>query len=484
MVQSDAVPRHQRRHVLGLAGARAALDRLRARLRPVGPLLRLPDRAARSRDRDPRVPALAGRPERRRSGDRARAADDPASRCRQPQRRAAAVRPRRQAVAGNGRRRRRQRPVRPLAGPARRCWASCCGSTPPRPVAEIVARGLRNPWRFSFDRTSGQLVIADVGQGAMRGGQRRRRRQLRLAVLRGHDTSAAGPPRRATARAALPVLTKSHADDGFCAIVGGYVVRDPGLPTLLGRYVYGDNCATGLRSVDLASPAGDAAIGPLGAVAERLRRGRLRPHPGRLAQRAGLPPRRRHAAAVRRRRPGADADPHAHRDGDGDRHAVRNRRAGSSRHSRFARSRRPAMRDLAPGHRARIARTPQVPVARPAHRQTVPATIRAQRFRTASLALVPGARSVVKLRLAHLHPLPKAVTVRVAAPTRARSPRACACGARGVATIPLAPWGIFDTTPRASGRARVRRDARVESSCRLRTRRGRRRARTWSRLEP
>ena len=51
---------------------------------------------------------------------------------------------------------------------------------------------------------------------------------------------------------AAPVLEKTHgAPDNFCSITGGYVVRDPGLPTLLGRYVYGDFCNAALRSVDL-----------------------------------------------------------------------------------------------------------------------------------------------------------------------------------------------------------------------------------------
>ena len=57
------------------------------------------------------------------------------------------------------------------------------------------------------------------------------------------------------------MLTKSHGGDGFCSITGGYVVRDPGLPTLAGRYLYGDFCAAALRSVDLANPGGDAATG-------------------------------------------------------------------------------------------------------------------------------------------------------------------------------------------------------------------------------
>ena len=59
---------------------------------------------------------------------------------------------------------------------------------------------------------------------------------------------------------AAPVLEQPHSA-GFCSITGGYVIRDPGLPTLLGRYLYGDYCNAPLRSVDLANPASDAAVG-------------------------------------------------------------------------------------------------------------------------------------------------------------------------------------------------------------------------------
>jgi hypothetical protein len=58
-----------------------------------------------------------------------------------------------------------------------------------------------------------------------------------------------------------PVISKNHSD-GWCAIVGGYVVRDPGLPTLTGRYIYGDLSKSGLRSLALGQPSasGDAAV--------------------------------------------------------------------------------------------------------------------------------------------------------------------------------------------------------------------------------
>ena len=53
----------------------------------------------------------------------------------------------------------------------------------------------------------------------------------------------------------------THSGDGFCSITGGFVVRDAGLPTLNGRYLYGDVCKSQLRSVALApgSASGDRA---------------------------------------------------------------------------------------------------------------------------------------------------------------------------------------------------------------------------------
>ena len=123
------------------------------------------------------------------------------------------------------------------------------------PAPVIAAVGLRNPWRFSFDRANGQIVIADVGQGAQEEINVGMAPQLRLAVLRGDGDRPAGRRALRERRRRGRCCEKSHAGDGFCSITGGYVVRDPGLPTLNGRYLYGDFCATGLRSVDLANPA-------------------------------------------------------------------------------------------------------------------------------------------------------------------------------------------------------------------------------------
>jgi hypothetical protein len=121
----------------------------------------------------------------------------------------------------------------------------------------IVAHGLRNPWRFSF-APDGRIVIGDVGQDAYE------EVDVGLADDYGwpcfeatHRTSSTVT---SCAGGTLPVFERAHST-GACSITGGYVVRDPGLPTLLGRYVYGDFCSADIRSFDLANPAGDAGTG-------------------------------------------------------------------------------------------------------------------------------------------------------------------------------------------------------------------------------
>ena len=118
--------------------------------------------------------------------------------------------------------------------------------------SEIYAYGLRNPWRFSFDRATGALAIGDVGQdrfeeidyesrGAALG------KNFGWSHFEGFRRFKSG----STPTYAPPVLVRSHAA-GFCAIVGGYVVRD-GSSSLNGRYVYGDLCNSRLYSVRLHS---------------------------------------------------------------------------------------------------------------------------------------------------------------------------------------------------------------------------------------
>jgi glucose/sorbosone dehydrogenase len=128
---------------------------------------------------------------------------------------------------------------------------------------EVWAYGLRNPWRFSFDRATGDLVIGDVGQNAIE--------EVDWAPAPGRGAGAnygwpcfeGDQPNNSCGApgAVKPAFQKNHSGDGYCAIVGGYVVRDPGLPTLAGRYLYGDNCSPGLRSAPLSNPSADASTG-------------------------------------------------------------------------------------------------------------------------------------------------------------------------------------------------------------------------------
>jgi hypothetical protein len=126
--------------------------------------------------------------------------------------------------------------------------------------ASIVSVGLRNPWRFSFDRASGQLVIGDVGQGAVEEVDAGSAANYGWPCKEGTSDTGISRPGCAGVQTTPPVLEQTHAN-GFCSITGGYVVRDPGLPTLNGRYLYGDFCSAPLRSADLANPASDALVG-------------------------------------------------------------------------------------------------------------------------------------------------------------------------------------------------------------------------------
>ena len=113
--------------------------------------------------------------------------------------------------------------------------------------AEIWAYGLRNPWRFSFDRASGDLFIGDVGQDRIEeidhaphgaGG-----RDYGWSVCEGPAAFGADGecPVADTARTPRPILAYTHATGG-CSVTGGYRYRGP-VATLAGAYVFGDNCS-------------------------------------------------------------------------------------------------------------------------------------------------------------------------------------------------------------------------------------------------
>jgi glucose/arabinose dehydrogenase len=152
---------------------------------------------------------------------------------------------------------------RPYSVPSNNPFVGRSGARP-----EIYSYGLRNPWRFSFDRATEDLTIADVGQDAIEEIDFARRGEASGAnygwrpfegTRRVYDESAPG--------AVAPVIELTHAA-GNCSVTGGYVVRDKAVPALFGRYVYGDLCKGELRSARLApgSAIGDAAIPGLPTV--------------------------------------------------------------------------------------------------------------------------------------------------------------------------------------------------------------------------
>ena len=134
---------------------------------------------------------------------------------------------------------------------------------------EIYAYGLRNPWRFSFDRRRGDLTIGDVGQDEIEEVDYiRNRRGAGHAPRGGYNFGWSvfeGRHRYRSGRAphrVPPVLQHSHSA-GYCGVIGGYVIRDRRLGRLYGRYLYGDLCRSGLRAARLrpGRARGDRSLG-------------------------------------------------------------------------------------------------------------------------------------------------------------------------------------------------------------------------------
>jgi glucose/arabinose dehydrogenase len=136
------------------------------------------------------------------------------------------------------------------------------GPTPGAP--EVFAYGLRNPYRFSFDRTTGALVIADVGQNLIEEVD-----YGTIADLAGANfgwrcfegsrrTPGVIPPCSPTDHE-RPIFEYEHGPG--CSITGGYVVRDRRLGGLFGRYIFGDLCDPRIRSIKVPSGAGGRDTG-------------------------------------------------------------------------------------------------------------------------------------------------------------------------------------------------------------------------------
>lgn len=134
-------------------------------------------------------------------------------------------------------------------------------------LPEIYSLGLRNPWRFSFDRQTGALSIGDVGQDSFEEidfVQRGEGAGANFGWSAWEGTSRFNDDQQAPGHV-RPVLTYSYGDDGACSVTGGYVVRDPELTSLYGRYLYADFCIGALRSFipEGEQARDDKALGPV-----------------------------------------------------------------------------------------------------------------------------------------------------------------------------------------------------------------------------
>ena len=119
---------------------------------------------------------------------------------------------------------------------------------PGLPLDEIWAKGLRNPWRFSFDRLTGDLCIADVGQdlyeeidfqpASSNGGE-----NYGWRLMEGNHCY--NPPVNCDPGGlTYPIYEYSHGGSPFrCSVTGGYVYRESAIPDLQGTYFFGDYCS-------------------------------------------------------------------------------------------------------------------------------------------------------------------------------------------------------------------------------------------------
>ena len=123
---------------------------------------------------------------------------------------------------------------------------------------EIFEYGLRNPWRYSFDSANDALLIGDVGQDQFEEVDYLPRSEQPGANLgwSAFEGDARYNKDQEANGAVGPIHT--YGREGGCSITGGYVVRDPKLTSIFGRYVYGDYCEGALRTfIPSASDAKD-----------------------------------------------------------------------------------------------------------------------------------------------------------------------------------------------------------------------------------
>jgi hypothetical protein len=159
------------------------------------------------------------------------------------------------------------------------------GATPG--AAEIYALGMRNPWRWSFDRATGQLYVGDVGQDV--------REEIDIVTLGGNygwrvleGTRCTGvDPQRCGEPGFIPPIAEYDHAGGRCSVTGGYVYRGNAGTFAAGAYVFADYCSgeiflylNGASTVALDSPlnissfgedqAGELYVVGLGGTVHRL----------------------------------------------------------------------------------------------------------------------------------------------------------------------------------------------------------------------
>ena len=126
---------------------------------------------------------------------------------------------------------------------------------------EVWAYGLRNPWRFSFDRATGELWIGDVGQNAWeevnvedprRGGGR----NYGWKTMEGLHCFS---PRTGCDPEGLQLPVHEYGHDLGCSVTGGYVYRGQAIPELAGRYLFSDYCRGTIWSLERGAD-GRAAV--------------------------------------------------------------------------------------------------------------------------------------------------------------------------------------------------------------------------------
>ncbi len=142
---------------------------------------------------------------------------------------------------------------------------------------EIWQRGLRNPWRFSFDRANGNLWIGDVGQNKFEEVDRAARTRSgpgravnwgwRVMEGRHCYRPASGC---STSGKRTPLVEYSHASNGRCAVTGGNVYRGSDIPALRGWYVYGDYCSGEVWAVSSTASKPAKPVRLLGSGSGRL----------------------------------------------------------------------------------------------------------------------------------------------------------------------------------------------------------------------